>query len=196
MIKVALTGAIGSGKTTVLGFFKKCGAAVASSDAWVHQELVGNVTLRKQLARAFGARVVKNGRVDKRVLAGIAFADASGVKRLNALVHPLVKKRLFGFFRKNRRRRCVVVEVPLLFEAKFERYFDVTIGVATDPRQQRRRLERRGREFFSDARRRMRYQLAGGAKISRCDFCIDNSGSKKKTYQMVKKLMEVVLWKS
>ena len=196
MIKAALTGAIGSGKTTALRFFEKCGAAVASADAWVHEELDANSGLKKKIASAFGARVVRSGRVDRRLLAGIVFKDPSQVKRLNALVHPLVKRRLFDFFRKNRKKALVVVEVPLLFEAKFDKFFDVTIGVATDPRLGRQRFKRRGQEYVSDVRRRMRCQLGAREKISRCDLVIDNSGSRKETYTQINKLMEAELWKS
>ena len=196
MMKAALTGAIGSGKTTVLRFFGKCGAAVADTDEWVHEEFAENASLRKKIAAAFGDSVIRKDRVDRRLLADIVFEDMSCLKRLNSLVHPLVKRRLFDFFRKNKKKRLVVVEVPLLFEAKFDRFFDVTIGVATDSQARRLRLKRRGQKDIIDVRRRMRCQLPPEEKLSRCDFVIDNRGSRKQTFMQINKLMEVKLWKS
>ena len=196
MIKAALTGSMGSGKTTALAFFKKCGAVTASSDVWVHEELASNASLRAKLIRAFGASVVKGNAVDRRTLAEVVFSNTSKLKILNGLIHPLVKRRLFDFFKKYRSKPLVVVEVPLLFEAKFDRFFDLTIGVATDPEQQRSRSYRRGKAYVSEVRRRMRCQLDAEEKISRCDFVIDNSSTRKKTFQQINKLMEVTLWKS
>ena len=196
MIKAALTGSMGSGKTTALAFFKKCGAVTASSDEWVHEEFASNASLRASLARAFGASVVKGSAIDRKALAEVVFCYPSKLKRLNALIHPLVKRRLFGFFKKNRSKPLVVVEVPLLFEAKFDRFFDLTIGVATDPHEQRSRSLRRGKAYVAEVRRRMRCQLDAEEKISRCDFVIDNSSTRKKTFQQINKLMEVKLWKS
>jgi dephospho-CoA kinase len=196
MMKVGLTGGVGSGKSTALAGFKRGGAVVASCDAWVREELETNALLKKKIAQVFGAGTIRSGRVDRRALAAIVFKEAAKVKRLNALVHPWVKRRLLDFFLRNRRRALVAVEVPLLFEAKFDKFFDVTIGVATDPGRQRERLKKRGPQAASDFRRRMRWQLMPEAKLSRCDFVIDNNGSKRSLFSQINKLMEDQQWKS
>jgi dephospho-CoA kinase len=196
MVKVGLTGGMGSGKTTALGFFKKAGAVVASSDEWVHEELSGNAGLRDKIVGIFGPEVLKRGQLDRRALAGIVFKEARLIQRLNGLLHPAVARRLSEFIKERKRAKIVVVEVPLLFEAHFDKFFDWTIGVATDPRRLRARLKRRGPGYVREFERRMRWQLPAEEKISRCDFVIDNSGSLRSTSLQINKLMEAQLWKS
>jgi len=189
---VAITGAIGSGKTAALRYFGRCGAAVMSCDEAVRSELAANRVLRARLRRAFGDGIFAGGRLCRRRLARLVFADRRKVAALNRLVHPYVKRRVRAFFRKNRSRRVAAVEVPLLFETDFHRLFDVTIGVAIGVRRQRQRLGRsgRGREGI----RRMRWQLSEREKLARCDFIIDNRGTRAATHHQIKKLMEDEQW--
>jgi len=84
----------------------------------------------------------------------------------------------------------------LLFETGFQRYFDGTIGVATDPEVLRQRLKRSGRLSLKDVARRLKVQLPAATKIGRCDFVIDNSSSKARTHRQVKKLMEDSPWRN
>ena len=131
------------------------------------------------------------------MLAKKAFSSKRALDRLNALIHPLVKERLVEFFKTCPKNAVVVAEVPLLFETGLDELFDVTIGVATDPKIQRERL--RQECHFSAAgviARRMRWQLPLDKKISRCDFVIDNNGKKQKTFNQVKQLMEEKQWKN
>lgn len=195
MVRLALTGGIGSGKSTVLSYFKRLGAAVAECDAIVHEELAKNRALRQQLVRFFGAGILTRGRVDRAKLARRVFGDKARTRRLNGLVHPLVKRRMLSFLRRTR-RRVAVVEVPLLFEAGLEPYFDGVVGVAVDPRVLSQRWRRSGRMRLHEIRLRSRQQMSPESKIARCDFIIDNSFTKKRTYAQVKKLMEDGPWRN
>jgi len=192
VLKVAVTGAIGSGKTTVLRCLARRGAAVMSCDEAVKKELARSRVLRARLRRAFGDGVFAGGRVCRRRLARAVFGDRRRVAALNRLVHPTVKRRVRAFFRKNASRRLAAVEVPLLFETDFHKLFDVTIGVAIGARVQRQRLKKsgRGREGI----RRMRWQLPEREKLARCDFIIDNRGTRTATYRQIKQLMEDEQW--
>jgi dephospho-CoA kinase len=195
MVRLALTGGIGSGKSTVLGYFKRLGAAIVECDAIVHEELEKNRVLRRKLAQSFGKGILTNDGVDRAKLARHVFGDASRTRRLNNLVHPLVKRRLLDFLRRTR-RRVAVAEVPLLFEAGFESYFDGVVGVVVDPRVLSSRWRRSGRMSLREIRRRSRRQMSSENKIARCDFIIDNSFSKTRTYAQVKKLMEDGPWRN
>jgi len=192
MVTIAITGTMGSGKTTVLRCFGRRGAAVMSCDAAVREELAGNRVLAAALRRAFGEDIFVGGRLSRRRLAGLVFGDRRRLARLNGLVHPWVKKRVRAFFRKNKARRCVAVEVPLLFETDFHRLFDVTIGVAIGARVRRQRLKRSG--WGREGLRRMRWQLSERQKLARCDFIIDNSRDRQTTYHQIRKLMEDEQW--
>ncbi len=192
MFKVAITGVIGSGKTAALRYFARRGAAVMSCDEAVKRELAANRVLKARLRRAFGDGIFTGGRLCRRRLARAVFGDRRKVAELNRLVHPYVKRRVRAFFKRNRSRRLAAVEVPLLFETDFYRLFDVTIGVAIGARVQRQRLRRSG--LLHEGIRRMRLQLSGREKLARCDFIIDNNGTRAATHQQIKKLMEDGQW--
>ncbi|MGE5279720.1 MAG: dephospho-CoA kinase [Deltaproteobacteria bacterium] len=192
MLRIAVTGAIGSGKSTVLAALARRGAAVMSCDAVVRRELADNRRLQAALRRMYGEGIFHAGRLSRRRLARLVFSDPARVAALNRRVHPIVKRGVRAFFRKNRARRYAAVEVPLLFETDFYKLFDVTIGVAIGERLRRRRLREHG--AAAEAARRMRWQLSARKKLARCDFIIDNSGTRKEAYRKVKKLMEDVSW--
>jgi dephospho-CoA kinase len=188
---------MGTGKTTVLRYFKRLGARVVSCDDLVHAELKNNKALQQKIRKFFGASVFYKNKVLRSALAKKAFSSKEELNRLNALVHPLVKARLREFFRSCPKNAVVVAEVPLLFEAGFDDLFDVTIGVATDPKVQRERLRQKCRSLAADViARRMRWQFPLAQKISRCDFVIDNNSDRRKTFNQVKQLMEEKQWKN
>ena len=196
MIRIGLSGGIGTGKTTVLAMFKKLGITTLSADAVVSAELKSNRRLKAKIRRAFGPGVFRKGAVDKRALAQAAFSGAKDVKKLNALVHPLVKTRIFEFFRKHKkgsRKALAVVEVPLLFETGFDRFFDTTVVVSATSRVQKERFSQRPRFGPEDFRRRLRWQLPLAEKRMRCDFVIDNNGDRRKTFDQVKKIVDFLI---
>ncbi len=191
MKRIGLTGGFGTGKTTVLGFFARRGALVASADEMAHEELRGNKCLREDIRRVFGDGVFVKGRLDARALAREAFASRRLAQKLNALVHPLVRRRVKAFLsRGSAGRRVCVVEVPLLFEAGFEDLFDATVVVAASPAAARRRVAGGKRFSSKDWRRRSALQWPLRKKIARGDFIIDNSGTRNRTYNQVKDLMD------
>lgn len=196
MTTIGLTGGLGAGKTTVLAMFKKLGARVCGADDLVHRELKTNSGLKKKIFEIFGADVFQRGRIQRHLLANKVFHNKKDLKRLNALIHPLVKKRLFAWLKAGSCRSIAVAEVPLLFEAGFDKFFDVTIGVATDPKILKGRLLKNPRLDRKDVFARMREQLPADKKIRRCDFVIDNSGDRKQTFNRVKKIMEEKKWKN
>lgn len=188
-VRIGITGAFGTGKTTVLGFFGELGAATWNADEAVHKELSSNKELCGKIRKVFGDEVFFGNRIDKKELAKKAFGRPRGVEKLNALVHPLVKKRLFEFFKKNR-SKVVVAEVPLLFEAGFDRYFDLTVCVFS------KRSRRKGAFTPEEISRRMRHQMPLDKKMALCDITIDNNWSRKNTFEQVKTIMEEEKWKS
>jgi len=197
MTKIGLTGGMGTGKTTVLRYFKRLGASVVSCDELVHAELKNNKVLQQKIKKFFGAGVFCKNKILRHALAKKAFSSKKELDRLNALTHPLVKERLRGFLKTCPKNAVVVAEVPLLFEAGFDDLFDVTIGVITDPKIQRERLRQKCRSSAAGViARRMRWQLPLDQKVSRCDFVIDNNSNKRKTFNQVKQLMEEKQWKN
>jgi dephospho-CoA kinase len=187
MIAIGLTGCLSSGKSTVLEMFCGQGAKALSCDVIVAQEFERNRALRKRIGQLFGASFIEGGVVKRSLLANKIFVSAHSLKKLNALVHPLVKKRILQFLKKYKKdkKTIAVVEVPLLFETGFDKLFDWTVVVTATP------SVLKGRSRFSPAqwRRRMQWQDSLPSKIARCDFIIDNNGLKTKTERQVRNLM-------
>lgn len=172
MLTVALTGGFQTGKTTVLSMFEKCGAKVLSADHVVHRELECNVVLARSIKKTFGPHVFKDGKIDRCLLAQRVFSDKKSLEKLNQLVHPYVRKEIISFFQKCYRKHkhnIVVVEVPLLFETGFEKFFDVTAVVFTKARITGERLAKQHAftplEKVADFNRRsLLFEADGGLK--------------------------------
>lgn len=194
MITLGLTGSLGTGKTTALGYFKKLGASVLDSDDIVHGLYKDKALLHKihryskSLGLLFLAYKNKNAR---RVIAKKVFSSKKHVDKINSLIHPLVKSRIMNFLKENK-KPVVVVEVPLLFEAHFQALFDAVVVVAASYKTSKKRIAKEGRLGANDFKERMRWQWPLEKKIAHSDFIIDNSGTREETFQQARNLIEIL----
>ena len=124
--KIAITGGIGSGKSTVSNILRDKGYPVYSCDE-IYAELTSSKTYINEIAKAFPS-VVTQGKIDKKSLAEIIFTNAQERIRLNKIAHPLVMKTLLERMNENQ-SNVIFAEVPLLLEGNFENLFDQTIVV-------------------------------------------------------------------
>ena len=124
--KIAITGGIGSGKSTVSNILKEKGYPVYSCDE-IYAELIHSEDYICAIKKAFPS-VVKEGKIDKKLLSDIIFSNAQARTRLNEIAHPLIMKRLFERMNETD-GEIVFAEVPLLFEGDFENLFERTIVV-------------------------------------------------------------------
>jgi dephospho-CoA kinase len=173
---VGLTGAMASGKTEALAALERLGAATISSDAIVHELLVGE-ELRDLLVERFGERVAPGGQVDRSAVADVAFADEDAREWLEGELWPRVGARIAAWREELDDRaeppRAAVVEVPLLFEAGMESGFDATVAIVAEETV---RGERAGARGHSGVDSRARRQLAQEEKARRADYVVDNDG--------------------
>lgn len=171
---VGLTGSFGSGKTTVSKILKKLGASkIISSDSLAHEALLPGNTCFKKIKSFFHIQ----GLVSRKQIAQEVFANPKKRRALEAIIHPYVRQRIV---KELSRTKCgvVILEVPLLFEAKFDRMCDVTITVSAGRSNLMKRLARLG--FSRDEiSARFRAQFSESQKMRKADFIIENKGSKK-----------------
>jgi len=173
MIVIGLTGSIGMGKSTAAAMFRRLGVPVQDSDAAVHAMFAKGGAAVEAVGQAFPG-VVKAGAVDRAALGKLVYGDPTALKRLEAIVHPLVGKARDAFLAEMRARRepVVVLDIPLLFEAKLDRLCDATVVVSA-PRflQEARVLSRPGmtRERFE---RILGQQMSDAEKRRRADFVV------------------------
>lgn len=177
---VALTGGLGSGKSTALAALERLGAAVISSDAVVH-ELYGSDDVRDAVVARFGPQVAPGGAISRAALAERVFADEADRAWLEQLLWPLVRERVArwraGFSAGSpidSRPRALVVEVPLLFESGGDEMYDATIAVIADESLRESRARARGHSAVSQREAR---QLSQQEKAARSTFVVDNNGT-------------------
>jgi dephospho-CoA kinase len=177
LLFVGLTGGLGSGKSEALAACERLGAATLSSDAVVH-ELLGTQEMRDLLRERWGDSVVADDEVDRAAVASIVFERPQELTWLEGELFPRVGMRTAAWRaeleRRDRPPDIAVVEVPLLFEAGREGFFDATIAVVADEALREERAAARGHEGVTGREGR---QLTQEEKAARADFVVHNDGS-------------------
>jgi dephospho-CoA kinase len=172
MIRVALTGSIGMGKSTVAKMFARAGVPLFDADAVVHRLQAPGGGLIEKIAELFPG-CVRAGTLDRECLAEIVLTDREQLARLESIVHPAVREAREAVIAQHREAAVVVFEIPLLFETGGEAEFDKVIVVSAPAAVQRARVLQRG--GMSEARLDaiLARQMPDADKRQRADFVID-----------------------
>lgn len=190
LAKVAITGGIASGKTSVCQFFKELGAFVVNADTIVHGLLKPDTDLGQQIIRQFGPEIIKNGQINRKIVAEKVFKDPKRLKKLEGLVHPAVLRKieeLYAAVCNKGSYTSFVVEIPLLFEIGADPFYDVVVTVLSDEAKARDRFERAGFQK-TEYDLRMNRQLKPEQKAAKSHYIIYNNGSLADLHQEVIKL--------
>ncbi|MHB8885368.1 MAG: dephospho-CoA kinase [Methylovirgula sp.] len=192
MFVLGLTGSIGMGKSTTAEMFRAAGIAVHDSDATVHELYRGAAA---PLVEAAFPGTVHDGRVDRGALATRVLNDSDAMKRLEAIVHPLVRASRQDFVAAARARgdRLVVVDIPLLFETGAEADVDAVLLVTAPETVQKQRLAARPDMTAARLAAIIDKQMPDHEKRRRADFVIDTSGTHAETERQVQELLRELL---
>jgi dephospho-CoA kinase len=176
MMIVGLTGSMAMGKSTAANYLKSLGIPVFDSDAAVHALYEGDAV--EAIERAFPG-VAQDGRVDRKRLGEAIAGDPEALRRLEAIVHPMVrrKQRDFVLAEEMRGTDLVILDIPLLFESGADALCDAVIVVSAPEDVQRERLATRkgmSPEKIDDLLAR---QMPDAEKRARADFVVDTSGT-------------------
>lgn len=183
--RIGLTGGIACGKSTVGRMLEELGACRIDADELAHRVLRGREVARRVVQR-WPRVATPAGGIDRRRLGEIVFADPGERRALEAIVHPPVRELLRRELAAAR-GAVVVAEVPLLFEAGLEGWFDRIWVVTATPEQQLARLTAQGLSP-DQAHRRLAAGLPPAQKARRAHRIIDNSGSLERTRSQVERL--------
>ncbi len=208
MLRVGLTGGLGSGKSTVAAIFQELGAAVISADQLGRQLMQPGEPVYAAIVETFGQAVVRvDGSLDRKALAELAFQH-NQADTLNHIVHPAViaaeEEWMRGVFAVDR-KRVAIVESALIFEVEkwgtapgWVQRFDKLILVTVPDEVKIARFvsrmmandgpESRREALTQDARARMAVQIPDQEKAGRCEYVIDNSGSLLETRTVVEEI--------
>jgi len=193
MLKIAITGGAGSGKSTVARMFKELGAEVLDADAVARDAVAVGTPAWQELRRLYSEDFFhQNGSLNRSKLADLVFSDPEARRHLNALIHPLVAQKLQSQVvdLEHRGVDLVMVEVPLLFETGRERFFDLVIVVAASQVDQIRRLETRDHRGQEEIQGILQAQWPLQDKVARADYVVDNGGDQSYTWEQVKNIWE------
>ncbi|MBN1238370.1 MAG: dephospho-CoA kinase, partial [Gammaproteobacteria bacterium] len=191
---IGLTGGVASGKSVVTRFFRDVGSPTIDTDL-VAREVVeygrpGLVAVRQ----AFGEAILTpDGRLDRRKLRSIIFADESKRRELNAILHPLIRRRVLEQVDALAARGdvpYVIIAVPLLVETNFGELVDRVLVVDCEPETQLARLMARDGMTETEARAMIAAQVDRETRLAAADDVIDNSGSLEDTQRQVQRLHE------
>lgn len=171
MMKVGITGGIGSGKSTVCRLFAQKGVAVYDSDAQA-KRLMGS-SLRGDIEARFGAGAFRNGELDRAYLAGVVFNDPQALADLDAIVHPAVM-RDFEAWAAEQQGEYVILESAILFTAGLEKQVDKTLAVLAPESLRVERTCRRDGMTPEQVRRRMAAQTSDDELSERADYVLVN----------------------
>ena len=172
MILLGLTGSIGMGKSTTAGFFAEAGMPVFNADDAVHRLYRGCAV--EPVEAAFPG-VAVNGAIDRQKLSKALAGKAENFKRLEAIVHPLVREERQAFLERARADGALiaVLDVPLLYETGGERDVDYVVVVTCDPAIQRERVLSRPDMTVEKLETVLKQQLPDGEKRARADYIVD-----------------------
>ena len=178
--KVAVTGGLSSGKSSVCLIFKELGAYMVSADEIVHQLLTPESPIGKKVIELIGVSCHHEDRIDRSVIAKKVFNNPELLKSLEKILHPAVKAEVDNNYLKAKEAKAplFVVEIPLLFESngKGEGY-DATIAVVVDEKIAQERFYKRTGQGPEEYAKRMSQQLPPHTKAQRADFVIRNEGT-------------------
>jgi dephospho-CoA kinase len=187
---IGLTGGVGSGKSTVAGILRDLGAEVVDADEATHAVYAPGTPGFDAVVREFGPEYVRDGQVDRGRLGRLVFDDADARRRLNAIVHPLVRDWMAERTREAAERGAEVViqDVPLLFENGIEYLFSSVVLVYAPEQVQVERLVQ-GRGLDEDrARAMIAAQMPIDEKRRRAHHVVDNSGTREETRRQVEEI--------
>ena len=199
MINIALTGGIGSGKSTVARLFQKRGAYIIDVDVLAHMVEEPGGIVWNRIVEYFGREILdKDNAIDREALGGIVFRDSEKLEKLNSIVHPAVFDewwRRFDDIVNNDKEAIIISDIPLLVEVGWHKAVDIVILVYTSPDVQAERIMKRNGYSYEDARDRLNSQMPLDEKIPFADFVINNEGTPEETESIVDRIWKELLKK-
>ena len=192
MLNVALTGGIGSGKSAVAEFLQECGAVIIDSDQLARDVIERGTEGFEAVLAAFGDTVLTDGEIDRSTLAEIVFQNEDQRKKLEGIIHPLVREAAESLMKKLPADSVVINQIPLLVETNGAKRFDHVITVSASEELRRQRLLQRGLKDY-EITKRMQAQVDDAAREEIADSIIKNEGSLEDLERIVENLWKNTL---
>ena len=194
MLKIGLTGGIGSGKSEVSKFFHSWGAYIFDADKEAKDIINNNIDAQKEIIKEFGSDVINiDNKIDNQKLARVAFQDEFHQLNLNSIIHPYVFKKIDETFDKiklDNKHKIFVVDAALIYESGADTHMDYVIVVTSLLRYRTERVMSRKNITRDDFMKRVALQWSDGDKEHLADFIIQNNSDLKNLEKESKNIFE------
>jgi len=178
-ILVAITGNIGSGKSTFTKFISELGYPVILADDISKEILANDSDVRSEVIKNFGAQSFQGKKVNKKFLADTVFSDPKKLKIINSILHPRVRKRIEYLSEESFKSKDIVfVEAALIFESKIEKMYNYVVLITAEKDLRMKRVAKAKKLSREEFVKRDKNQLDEDKKKKKADFIFSNNGSK------------------
>lgn len=171
---LGLTGGIGSGKTTVAGFFRELGVPVYIADTEAKNLMETDPEVKSKIIALFGEKAYINDSPDRKFLASLVFNDKQNLENLNTIIHPAVERH-FELWKMKQQATYVVYEAAILFEKGGYKKCDLNLLITAPLEEKLKRLQKRDNSTPEEIQVRMDNQWTDEKKKGLADFVIENS---------------------
>ena len=185
MLKVGVTGGIGSGKSTVSRFFSALGVPVYDSDQRAKSLMQHDDSIKSKIKIEFGDNAYHKNELNRSYLAEIVFKNESKLKQLNAIVHPVVKTDFINWLSKNSNAKFIIKEAAIMIESGAYKDLDKLIVVNASRTQKIKWIKQRDQLSLEDIENRIQNQLSDEIRNQYADFIIENNSGKRELKQQV-----------
>ncbi len=191
MKKIALTGNIASGKTTVFEIFKKNNIKLLDCDEVCHFALENEQDIINKVKDIFrNLNIETNGKLDRKKIGSIVFDNYEYKLKLEEILHKYAKEKVNEFFKENKDEKIVIVAVPQLFESNMQNMFDCIIMVTANDKIRLKRVQKRNNLSEKDAQKRIDAQIPQQAKEALVDYVIENNSSIDELNQLIQEWLD------
>jgi dephospho-CoA kinase len=192
VIKVALTGGIGSGKSAAGDFFEDLGAVVVDADQLARDVIERGTDGFDELVATFGDEILTNGILDRSKLGQIVFADPGARKTLEGIIHPRVAEAFDEIIEDSPDDAVIIYQIPILVETKGQDRFDYVITVEATLENRISRLKNRGLKGY-EIEARIKVQATDEERAAIADLVFNNDGDMDQLLRQVENVYEDVL---
>ena len=186
---IGITGSIACGKSLVSNYLQEKGYTIIDADKIGHMALE-NDEVKKQLVNKFGKSILKDNEINRVTLGKLVFENNENLKELNNIIHPQIRKNISEQIQVHKNEKLVFVDVPLLFEAKFDDLVEKIIVISLDEKIQLERLMNRNSLSKEEALQRIKSQIPVREKEKLGDYVVYNSFTQENTYNQVDRILE------
>ncbi|MFB0918893.1 MAG: dephospho-CoA kinase [Clostridiaceae bacterium] len=195
MLRVGITGGIGSGKSTVASYIKKKGYPVIDADESAREVLLKHPEINDYILKEYGPTYFKDGNLLRKKFGELVFNSPLKLKKYQSVIMPYIINDIVNEFLKLEKAgyKIAFVDAPLLFEESERLKVDLSVVVDVEPELQVKRVLARDKSTRQDIEKRMKNQMSREEKLERGDFILKNEGTLRELYEKTETLLSELL---